>query len=77
MSDPDKMTDAEIEAQVNRTASEIEAICDEMGKRGLEDDIAIAEAGMEQAARDVEKACADFDKEMSELEKEWKETKEK
>ena len=77
MSDPDKMTDAEIEAQVNKTADDIEALCDEMEKRGLEDDIAIAEAGMEQAARDVEKACADFDKEMSELEKEWKETKEK
>ncbi|MBQ9503056.1 MAG: hypothetical protein IJU70_12940 [Lentisphaeria bacterium] len=77
MSDPDKMTDAEIEAQVNKTAGEIEELCDEMEKRGLEDDIAIAEAGMEQAARDVEKACADFDKEMSELEKEWKETKER
>ena len=77
MSDPDKMTDAEIEAQVNKTVGEIEELCDEMEKRGLEDDIAIAEAGMEQAARDIEKACADFDKEMSDLEKEWKETKEK
>ena len=74
---PEEMTDAEIEAHVNKTADDIEALCDEMEKRGLEDDIAIAEAGMEQAARDVEKACADFDKEMSELEKEWKETKEK
>ena len=77
MSAPDKMTDAEIEAKVDKTADEIEDLCDEMEKRGLEDDIAIAEAGMEQAARDVEKACADFDKEMSELEKEWKEAKEK
>ncbi|MBR4663820.1 MAG: hypothetical protein IKO93_08100 [Lentisphaeria bacterium] len=77
MKDPDKMTDAEIEAQVNKTAGEIEAICDEMEKQGLDDEIAIAEAGMEQAARDIEKACADFDKEMSELEKEWKETEKK
>ena len=73
MSDPDKMTDAELEARVNKTADEVDAICDEMEKQGLEDDIAIAEAGMEQAAKDIEKACADFDKEMSKLEKEWKE----
>ena len=74
---PEEMTDAEIEAQVNKTAGEIEELCDEMEKRGLEDDIAIAEAGMEQAAKDIEKACADFDKEMTKLEKEWKETEKK
>ncbi len=74
---PEEMTDAEIEAKMNKTADEIEALCDEMEKRGLEDDIAIAEAGMEQAVKDIEKACADFDKEMSELEKEWKETEKK
>ncbi|MCI5778575.1 MAG: hypothetical protein MR051_01960 [Lentisphaeria bacterium] len=77
MSDPDKMTDAEIEARVNKTAGEIEALCDEMKKRGLEDDIAIAEAGMDRAIADIEKACAEFGREMAELEKEWKETKEK
>lgn len=77
MSDPDKMTDAEIEAQVNKTAGEIEELCDEMEKRGLEDDIAIAEAGLDRAIADLEKACADFDKEMSDLEKEWRETEKK
>lgn len=77
MSAPDKMTDAEIEAKMNKTAGEIEELCDEMEKRGLGDDIAIAEAGMEQAAKDIEKACADFDKEMTKLEKEWKETEKK
>ena len=77
MSDPDKMTDAEIEAQVNKTAGEIEELCDEMEKSGLEDDIAIAEAGLDRAIADLEKACADFDKDMSDLEKEWRETEKK
>ena len=72
MKDPKKMTDAEIEAKVNQTADEIDALCDEMEKKGLDDDIAIAEAGMEQAAKEVEKTCREFDKTMKKLEKELK-----
>ena len=72
MKDPKKMTDAEIEAKVNQTTDEIEALCGEMEKKGLDDDIAIAEAGMEQAAKEVEKACREFDKTMKKLEKELK-----
>ena len=71
------MTDVQIEAKVDQLGNEIMELCDEMEQKGLDDDIAIAEAGMEQAIKDLEDACAEFDKEMEQIEKEFAEDEEK
>ena len=71
------MTDKELEAKVEQLGNEIMELCDEMEQKGLDDDIAIAEAGMEQAIKDLEDACIEFDKEMEQLEKEFAEDEEK
>ena len=71
------MTDKELEAKVDQLGNEIMDFCDEMEQKGLEDDIAIAEAGMEQAIKDIEEACTEFDKEMEQIEKEFAEDDEK
>lgn len=60
----DNMTDAQLETKVDQLGNEIMALCDEMEQKGLDDDIAIAEAGMEQAIKDMEDVCTEFDKEM-------------
>ena len=73
----EKMTNKELEAKVNQLGDEIMELCDEMEQKGLDDDIAIAEAGMEQAIKDLEDACAEFDKEMEQIEKEFAEDDEK
>ena len=77
MNDSKKMTDAQLEAKVNQLGDEIMDLCDEMEQKGLNDDIAIAEAGLEQAIKDLEDTCAEFDKEMEQLEKEIEEAEEK
>ena len=69
------MTDKELEAKVEQLGNEIMELCDEMEQKGLDDDIAIAEAGMEQAIKDLEDAC--IEKEMEQLEKEFAEDEEK
>ena len=71
------MTDVQIEAKVDQLGNEIMELCDEMEQKGLDDDIAIAKAGMEQAIKDMEDACIEFDKEMEQLEKEFAEDEEK
>ena len=73
----DKMTDKELEVKVDQLGNEIMDLCDEMEQKGLDDDIAIAKAGMEQAIKDIEDACTEFDKEMEQLEKEFTEAEEK
>ena len=77
MNDSKKMTDAQLEAKVNQLGDEIMDLCDEMEQKGLNDDIAIAEAGLEQTIKDLEDTCAEFDKEMEQLEKEIEEAEEK
>ena len=77
MSNPDKMTDAQLEAKVNQLGDEIMELCDEMEQKGLDDDIAIAEAGFEQAIKDLEAVCAEFDREMEQIEKELETPEEK
>ena len=72
----DKMTDKELEVKVDQLGNEIMDLCDEMEQKGLDDDIAIAKAGMEQAIKDIEDACTEFDKEMEQLEKEFAEDEE-
>ena len=47
------MTDKELEAKVDQLGNEIMDLCDKMEQNGLDDDIAIAEAGMEQAIKDA------------------------
>ena len=71
------MTDKELEAKVDQLGNEIMDFCDEMEQKGLDDDIAIAEAGMEQAIKDLEDACTEFDKKMEQLEKEFAEDEKK
>ena len=71
------MTDKELESKVDQLGNEIMELCDEMEQKGLDDDIAIAKAGMEQAIKDMEDACIEFDKEMEQLEKEFAEDEEK
>ena len=73
----DKMTDKELEVKVDQLGNEIMDLCDKMEQKGLDDDIAIAKAGMEQAIKDIEDACTEFDKEMEQLEKEFTEAEEK
>ena len=73
----ENMTDKELEVKVYQLGNEIMELCDEMEQKGLDDDIAIAEAGMEQAIKDLEDACAEFDKEMEQIEKEFAEDEEK
>ena len=73
----ENMTDKELEAKVEQLGNEIMELCDEMEQKGLDDDIAIAEAGMEQAIKDIEEACTEFDKEMEQIEKEFAEDEEK
>ena len=73
----ENMTDKELEVKVDQLSNEIMELCDEMEQKGLDDDIAIAEAGMEQAIKDLEDACIEFDKEMEQLEKEFAEDEEK
>lgn len=77
MSKSNQMTDVQIEAKVDQLGNEIMELCDEMEQKGLDDDIAIAEAGMEQAIKDIEDACTEFDKEMEQIEKEFAEDAEK
>ena len=77
MSNLDKLTDAQIEAKVNQLGDEIMDLCDEMEQKGLDDDIAIAEAGLEQAIKDIEDTCAEFDREMEKIEKEFEASEEK
>ena len=77
MSKSNQMTDVQIEAKVDQLGNEIMELCDEMEQKGLDDDIAIAEAGMEQAIKDIEDACTEFDKEMEQIEKEFAEDDEK
>ena len=77
MTDDKKLTDAELEAKVNQLGDEIMALCDEMEQKGLDDDIAIAEAGLEQAIKDLEDTCAEFDREMEKIEKELEASEEK
>ena len=77
MSNLDKLTDAQIEAKVNQLGDEIMDLCDEMEQKGLDDDIAIAEAGLEQAIKDLEDTCAEFDREMEKIEKEFEASEEK
>ena len=64
------MTDKELEAKVEQLGNEIMELCDEMEQKGLDDDIAIAEAGMEQAIKDMEDACIESDKKIEQFEKE-------
>lgn len=71
------MTDVQIEAKVDQLGNEIMELCDEMEQKGLDDDIAIAEAGLEQAIKDIEDACTEFDKKMEQIEKEFAEDAEK
>jgi len=66
----ENMTDKELEAKVEQLGNEIMELCDEMEQKGLDDDIAIAEAGMEQAIKDMEDARIEFDKKMEQFEKE-------
>ena len=73
----ENMTDKELEVKVDQLGNEIMELCDEMEQKGLDDDIAIAKAGMEQAIKDMEDACIEFDKEMEQLEKEFAEDEEK
>ena len=73
----DKMTDKELEVKVDQLGNEIMDLCGKMEQKGLDDDIAIAKAGMEQAIKDIEDACTEFDKEMEQLEKEFTEAEEK
>ena len=73
----ENMTDKELEVKVDQLGNEIMELCDEMEQKGLDDDIAIAEAGMEQAIKDLEDVCIEFDKEMEQLEKEFAEDEEK
>ena len=73
----ENMTDKELEVKVDQLGNEIMELCDEMEQKGLDDDIAIAKAGMEQAIKDMEDACIEFDKEMEQLEKEFAEDDEK
>ena len=73
----ENMTDKELEVKVDQLSNEIMELCDEMEQKGLDDDIAIAKAGMEQAIKDMEDACIEFDKEMEQLEKEFAEDEEK
>ena len=73
----ENMTDKELEVKVYQLGNEIMELCDEMEQKGLDDDIAIAKAGMEQAIKDMEDACIEFDKEMEQLEKEFAEDEEK
>ena len=73
----ENMTDQELEVKVDQLSNEIMELCDKMEQKGLDDDIAIAEAGMEQAIKDLEDACIEFDKEMEQLEKEFAEDEEK
>ena len=71
------MTDKELEAKVEQLGNEIMELCDEMEQKGLDDDIAIAETGLEQAIKDIEDACTEFDKKMEQIEKEFAEDAEK
>ncbi len=73
----ENMTDKELEAKVDQLGNEIMELCDEMEQKGLDDDIAIAKAGMEQSIKDMEDTCIEFDKEMEQLEKEFAEDEEK
>ena len=73
----ENMTDKELEVKVDQLGNEIMELCDEMEQKGLDDDIAIAEAGMEQAIKDLEDACTEFDKKMEQLEKEFAEDEKK
>ena len=77
MSKSNQMTDVQIEAKVDQLGNEIMELCDEMEQKGLDDDIAIAEASLEQAIKDIEDACTEFDKKMEQLEKEFAEDAEK
>ena len=77
MNDSKKMTDAQLEAKVNQLGDEIMDLCDEMEQKGLNDDIAIAEAGLEQAIKDLEDTCAEFDREMEKIENELEVSEEK
>ena len=77
MSNLDKMTDAELEAKVNQLGDEIMDLCDEMEQKGLDDDIAIAEAALEEIVNDIENTCAEFDREMEKIEKELEASEEK
>ena len=67
----ENMTDKELEVKVYQLGNEIMELCDEMEQKGLDDDIAIAEAGLEQAIKDIEDACTEFDKKMEQIEKEF------
>ena len=71
------MTDKELEAKVNQLGDEIMDLCDEMEQKGLDDDIAIAEAALEEIEKDLENACAEFDQEMKKIEKELETAEEK
>ena len=71
------MTDKELEAKVNQLGDEIMDLCDEMEQKGVDDDIAIAEAALEEIVKDLDDACTEFDKEMEQLEKEIEEAEEK
>ena len=73
----ENMTDKELEVKVDQLGNEIMELCDEMEQKGLDDDIAIAKAGMEQSIKDMEDTCIEFDKEMEQLEKEFAEDEEK
>jgi len=73
----ENMTDKKLEVKVDQLSNEIMELCDEMEQKGLDDDIAIAEAGMEQAIKDMEDACTEFDKKMEQIEKEFAEDEEK
>ncbi len=77
MSKSNQMTDVQIEAKVDQLGNEIMELCDEMEQKGLDDDIAIAEASLEQAIKDIEDACTEFDKKMEQIEKEFAEDAEK
>ena len=77
MTDDKKLTDAELEAKVDQLGNEIMDLCDEIEQKGLDDDIAIAEAALEEIEKDLEDACTEFDKEMEQIEKEIEETEEK
>ena len=71
------MTDKELEAKVDQLGNKIMELCDEMEQKSLDDDIAIAEAGMEQAIKGLEDVCIEFDKEMEQFEKEFAEDEKK
>lgn len=77
MTDDKKLTDAQLEAKVNQLGDEIMDLCDEMEQKGVDDDIAIAEAALEEIVKDLDDACTEFDKEMEQLEKEIEEAEEK